>query len=140
MLEMARDALRTIALGVRTYLESGNLHDYTGASRKGHEVLTDPANFAKVEMDMTFVGMVGIIEPPRPECKMAIEQCRVAGVSVIMVTGDDKIIAEATARDLGILRSLDSSTKKLFTGKEFDDLPEEEKTQMLRRIMLERGL
>jgi len=140
MQSMARDALRTIALAVRTDLRSDNLHDYTGVAHKGHAALTDPENFVKVETDMTFVGMVGIIDPPRPECKTAIEQCRIAGVSVIMITGDNKTTAESIACDLGILNSLESSSKKSFTGKEFEEFSEEEKTEVLRRIMNDRDV
>eukprot|EP00438_Fugacium_kawagutii_P016376 Skav203837 [mRNA] locus=scaffold4932:92363:112059:- [translate_table: standard] len=61
----------------------------------GHSILAEPSAFIEVENEMTFVGMVGILDPPRPECKPAIEACRVAGISVIMITGDNKTTAEA---------------------------------------------
>mmetsp|Transcript_106773 Transcript_106773/g.284090 ORF Transcript_106773/g.284090 Transcript_106773/m.284090 type:complete len:1040 (-) Transcript_106773:124-3243(-) len=140
MLDMARDALRTLALAVRTDLKDLNLHDYDGETHNGHGILSDPANFVKVEQGMTFVGMVGIIDPPRPECKQAIEDCRIAGISVIMITGDNKVTAEAIALNLGILVSSENLARKSFTGKEFEALPDAEKSQVLKRIMAERDV
>eukprot|EP00933_Yihiella_yeosuensis_P081530 TRINITY_DN95157_c0_g1_i1.p1 TRINITY_DN95157_c0_g1~~TRINITY_DN95157_c0_g1_i1.p1 ORF type:complete len:456 (+),score=84.51 TRINITY_DN95157_c0_g1_i1:75-1370(+) len=82
--------------------------------------------------------MVGIIDPPRPECKQAIEDCRVAGIGVIMITGDNKATAEAIAQKLGILNSTTNLARKSFTGKEFDDLPDADKVKVLARIMADR--
>jgi len=135
---LAKQALRTIALAARFDLKAANLHNYDGPSHAGHTQLGDPANFAKVETEMTFVGMVGIIDPPRQECKQAIEDCRVAGISVIMITGDNKVTAEAIAQNLGILNSTENLSRKSFTGQEFDNLSEQEKVDILRRIMDER--
>lgn len=140
VLELAREALRTMALAVRSDLKELNLHDYTGASHKGHSQLVDPMNFARVETNMTFVGLVGLIDPPRPECRKAIEECRIAGISVIMITGDNKVTAEAIAQKLGILTSGENLNRKSFTGKEFDDLSDGDKTEVLERIMLERDV
>lgn len=140
ILEMARDALRTLALAVKSDLEHLGLHDYDGAAHQGHGQLGDPANFVNVETDLTFVGMVGIIDPPRPECKEAIEECRIAGISVIMITGDNKVTAEAIATNLGILTSTENLDRKSFTGKEFEQLSDQEKTKVLERIMQERDV
>merc|ERR1719503_38618 len=105
MEEMARDALRTMAVAVRTDLKALQLHDYTGPSHAGHKHLEKPEDFIKVEQEMIFLGMIGIIDPPRPECKKAIEECRIAGISVIMITGDNPVTAQAIATNLGILSS-----------------------------------
>lgn len=140
MLDMAREALRTLALAVRTDLKDLNLSDYNGEGHPGHSLLSDPANFVKVEQQLTFVGMVGIIDPPRPECKQAIEECRIAGISVIMITGDNKVTAEAIAMNLGILTSNENLSRKSFTGKEFEDLSDAEKSKVLERIMQERNM
>merc|ERR1719428_2368181 len=80
------------------------------------------------------------MDPPRPECKNAIEECRIAGISVIMITGDNKVTAEAIAMKLGILASADNLKTKSFTGQEFDDLPDAEKIKVLEHIMAERDL
>ena len=117
--------LRTLALTERFDLKELCLHDYVGASHKGHAQLSGPANFVKVEVGPTFVGMVGLIDPPRPKCKTAIQVCRVAGISVIMFTGDNKITAEAIAHSLGILASSDKSGKS-FPGHELDHKSEAE--------------
>jgi len=140
MLTMARGALRTLALAARFDLKGLNLSDYDGPSHAGHAQLSDPANFIKVETDLTFVGMVGLIDPPRPECKQAIEECRVAGISVIMITGDNKVTAEAIATNLGILTNKGGSCQKSYTGKEFDDLPESAKVKVLTEIMADREI
>lgn len=140
ILQMASSALRTLALAVRTDLNSVSLHNYDGPTHPGNTQLKDPANFVKVETDLTFVGMVGIIDPPRPECKQAIEDCRVAGIAVIMITGDNKVTAEAIAKNLGILNGSTGQYRKSFTGKEFEELSEEEKVQVLKRIMSERDV
>jgi Ca2+-transporting ATPase len=57
------------------------------------------------EQEMTFLGLVGMIDPPRPEARSAIETCERAGVKVVMITGDHPITAQAVARELGILRN-----------------------------------
>jgi len=140
MAGMAKDALRTLALAARLDLKSINLSDYNGASHAGHKQLQEPANFGAVETDLTFVGMVGLIDPPRPECKQAIEECRIAGISVIMITGDNKLTAEAIAQNLGILASRENLSKKSFTGKELDAMSDSEKTDVLKHIIAERDV
>jgi len=135
MLTMARDALRTLGLAMRTDLKATGLSDYDGPSHSGHASLADPSKFVEIESDMTFIGMVGIVDPPRPECKDAIRECRIAGISVIMITGDNKITAEAIARNLGILSSGTEDHENSFTGKEFEDLSDERRIRMLQKIM-----
>jgi len=134
---MATAALRTIAFAVRSNLTE--LKTYNGPSHPEHALLTDPANFAKVESDMTFLGLVGILDPPRPECKSAIAACGQAGISVIMITGDNKDTAEAIARKIGILSSGGSHKGSSFTGKEFEDLPDKERQSLLSKIVAKKG-
>jgi len=140
MSTMASDALRTLALAVRLDLKPLGLQDYSGPSHSAHSKLEDPANFVKVEEELTFVGMVGLIDPPRPECKQAIAECRIAGISVIMITGDNKETAEAIALNLGILQSRANLKRKSFTGKELDLMSETDKIKMLKHIMTERDV
>ena len=69
------------------------------------------ATLADAEHGMTFLGLVGMIDPPRPEAKLAVAQCREAGIRVVMITGDHPATAKAVARELGIL---DPSTGSLL--------------------------
>ncbi|MBI1934479.1 HAD-IC family P-type ATPase, partial [Candidatus Peregrinibacteria bacterium] len=68
------------------------------------------------ERGMTFLGLVGMIDPPRVEAKEAVAKCGHAGIRVIMVTGDHPLTAEAIARELGILQP----GGRVLTGKEID--------------------
>jgi len=132
---MAGEALRTIGLAYRPDLTSTGMHDYDGPQHGQHKQLLDPNNFIKLEDDMTFIGMTGILDPPRPECKPAIAACRKAGISVIMITGDNKVTAEAIAQNLGILTRQSDHQGNSFTGKEFEDLSAERKSEVLTNIM-----
>merc|ERR1719401_2872052 len=89
---------------------------------------------------MTFIGVTGILDPPRPEVKPAIKACRVAGISVIMITGDNKVTAEAIAQDIGILAPSSDHHENSFTGQEFDNMSEDEKVNTLKHIMAEREI
>ena len=57
------------------------------------------------ENDMVFLGLVGMIDPPRPEARAAIHQCEQAGIRPVMITGDHPVTAEAVARELGLLNT-----------------------------------
>ena len=63
------------------------------------------ATLKNAERDMTFLGLVGMIDPPRPEAKPAIQMCQSAGIRVVMITGDHPITAQAVARELGLLKT-----------------------------------
>jgi Ca2+-transporting ATPase len=67
------------------------------------------------ESDMTFLGLVGMIDPPRPEAKDAIKECFDAGIKVVMITGDHPRTAQAVARELGLLKR-----ERLITGAELE--------------------
>jgi len=137
---MARSALRTMGLAVKSQ-DLGELQTYDGSqSHPGHALLAEPAKFAEIESEMTFVGMVGILDPPRPECSPAIEACRVAGISVIMITGDNKTTAEAISQKLGILAPSGGHKENSFTGQEFEALSEDRKVEVLQKIMERRDI
>ena len=73
------------------------------------------------EFDLCFLGLVGMIDPPREEVKDAIETCKQAGITTIMITGDHKDTAFAIASELGICKSEDA----VITGRELDQIPDE---------------
>lgn len=74
-----------------------------------------------LELDMTFVGMVGMIDPPRKEVADAIYTCRMAGIRTIMITGDHKVTALAIAKELGIYQEGNT----VISGEELDDMSDE---------------
>ena len=81
-----------------------------------------PSDMASGESGLTFLGMVGMIDPARPEVKGAVAVCRAAGVRPIMITGDHRTTAVAIARDLGIL----DDEHLAITGAELDAMSDEE--------------
>lgn len=71
-----------------------------------------------IERDLELIGLIGILDPARPEAKIAVQKARQAGIRTIMITGDHALTAEAIARDLGILRS----GQKAVTGSQLDKM------------------
>ncbi len=76
----------------------------------------------ELESDLTFIGLVGMIDPPRPEAKEAVKLCKTAGIKPVMITGDHIVTASAIAKELGILKEGDSA----ITGTELDNMNDEE--------------
>ena len=102
---MSNEALRVLALGIRYWDE-------------------EPQEFTSemIENNLTFIGMVGMIDPPREEAKQAVAEAKSAGVRTIMITGDHVITASAIARSLGILES----GQKAIMGSELAKMSDQE--------------
>jgi Ca2+-transporting ATPase len=100
---MASDALRVLAI-----------------ASKPNATLED------AQTGMTFLGLVGMIDPPRPEAKNAIAICKQAGIRPVMITGDHPVTAQAVARELGLLK-----TGRVVTGAELEEMEDE---QLMREV------
>ncbi len=93
------------------------------------EVPANPHSDA-LENGLTFMGLVGMIDPPRPEVKGAVDTCRRAGIKPVMITGDHVVTASAIAKELGILEAGD----RAITGAELDAMSEEELDKVVQNI------
>ena len=82
-----------------------------------------------IESDLIFIGMVGMIDPPREEAKKAVEKCKTAGIKTVMITGDHKITATAIAKKLGILENDDEA----ITGADLENMTDEELEKNIRK-------
>nr|XP_054315281.1 sarcoplasmic/endoplasmic reticulum calcium ATPase 3 isoform X1 [Pongo pygmaeus] len=85
-----------------------------------------------LQTDLTFVGCVGMLDPPRPEVAACITRCHQAGIRVVMITGDNKGTAVAICRRLGIFGDTEDVAGKAYTGREFDDLSPEQQRHACR--------
>ena len=96
------------------------------------EIDTIPENPTSeaLECDLTLLGLVGMIDPPRPEAKVAVATCRKAGIKPVMITGDHVVTASAIAKDLGILENGD----RAITGAELDAMTDSELDQEVENI------
>jgi len=92
------------------------------AALKNTDSIPEDTSPESLECNLTFVGLTGMIDPVRPEVKVAIEKCRHAGIRPIMITGDHKDTAVAIAKELGII----SSEKQAITGAELSNIPDAE--------------
>ncbi len=110
---MSEDALRVLAI----------------ACREIDEVPQNPTS-DELENNLTFLGLVGMIDPPRPEAKAAVAVCRKAGIRPVMITGDHVVTASAIARELGILREGD----RAITGAELDAMTDSELDEQVEGI------
>ena len=110
--DMADRALRVLALGYRIYDE-----------------LPDTSNPEEIEEKLVFVGLVGMIDPVRPEVKAAIVKCKEAGIRPIMITGDHIDTAIAIAKELGIIED----ESQAITGAEVGQMSDEEFAEKIER-------
>lgn len=98
---MAQDALRVLAVAY-----------------KDIDKLPDKVTVETVENALVFVGLIGMIDPPRPEVKEAVSKCKIAGIRPVMITGDHKITALAIAKEIGIYREGDQTV----TGSDLENM------------------
>ena len=104
-LNMANKALRVIAVAY-----------------KDINVLPNKITTETIENNLQFVGLIGMIDPPREGVKEAVQTCKKAGIKTVMITGDHILTAKAIAKELDILDAKD----KAITGQELDEIPQKE--------------
>ena len=109
---MAKEALRVLACGYKEL-------DHVPTKEEMKDM----------EKDLIFVGMVGMIDPPREEAKRAVEKCKTAGIKTVMITGDHKITATAIAKKLGILEN----ENEAITGLELEKMSDEDLEKNIRK-------
>ena len=111
-MEMAQNALRVLAMAYKVL-------DHKPTAEEIKEL----------ESNLTYIGMVGMIDPPRLEVKDAVQECKEAGIKTVMITGDHKITAIAIAKSLGILENDDEA----ITGTELEEMSDEELIKNVRK-------
>ncbi len=111
--KMSENALRVLAVGYKEI----------------DEVPQNPTS-DEMENNLTFMGLVGMIDPPRPEAKAAVELCRKAGIKPVMITGDHIVTASAIARELGIMKDED----KAVTGIQLDAMSDSDLDKEVEKI------
>ncbi|KAK1994237.1 calcium-translocating P-type ATPase [Colletotrichum falcatum] len=94
------------------------------------------AQYAQIEQNMTFLGLVGMLDPPRPEVKASIRKCKDAGIRVIVITGDNRNTAESICRQIGVFDEYEDLKGKSYTGREFENLSESEAIEAAKHASL----
>ena len=113
--QMAENGIRVLGVGIRRLQ------------------LFDDRNEDHLEHDLTFFGMLGMIDPARPEAKDAVETCKQAGIRPIMITGDHPLTARTIATELGIADGEDKGGH-ILTGRDFDRLSAEELENLIEEV------
>ncbi len=111
---IASQGLRTLGIAMRIW-----------------EALPNPVHPDQGETDLVLIGIVGMLDPPRPEAAEAVALCRTAGIHPVMITGDHPLTAEVIARRVGILQG---KGETVMTGRELAQLPLEEFEEKVERI------
>lgn len=94
------------------------------------------AQYAQLEQNLTLLGLVGMLDPPRPEVAGAIKKCKDAGIRVIVITGDNRNTAESICRQIGVFGEYEDLQGKSYTGREFDNLSPDEQREAARGASL----
>ena len=123
------DEYKSLILGTNKTLAEKALRVLAFAYKIINHPLTQD-DIANLEKDLTYVGICGMIDPPREEVKEAVKKCVSAGIKTVMITGDHKITATAIAKELGILKN----ESEAITGSELEEMSDEELKNRVRNI------
>jgi len=117
-------------LGIAIGLDGGNMQNIT--RQNASQELADTTKYLTKEGGLAFLGYVCIKDPARPEVEQAIQECKTAGINVIMITGDAKETAVSIAKELKIISENADLSKTCFTGAEFEALSQSKKESVLK--------
>ena len=117
------DALRCQITAANDAFARAGLRVLAVASRRLPSELTD-LSVEAVEQDLTFLGLMAMMDPPRPEVTQAVNKCHQAGIRIIMITGDYGLTAESIARRIGIVHD-GNDRPRIITGVELDALDDQ---------------
>jgi Ca2+-transporting ATPase len=92
--------------------------------------ISEPLNYAEIEKDLQYAGLVGMIDPPREEIKAAIKECKTAGIHVVMITGDHIETATAIAKEIGLL----AASELVISGSELSKTSAADFNEKIERI------
>ncbi|KAL4741720.1 hypothetical protein BDV11DRAFT_182271 [Aspergillus similis] len=126
VVEYASRGLRVIALASV---------DDVGANPLVHKASTSE-EYAQLEQNMTLIGLVAMLDPPRVEVADSVKKCAEAGIRVIVITGDNQNTAESICREIGVFGKDEDLKGKSFTGREFDSLSHSEQIEAVKNASL----
>ncbi|MEJ7587672.1 MAG: cation-translocating P-type ATPase [Ferruginibacter sp.] len=129
--EMNRDAGIKEQIKAQEEKMAGEGMRVIGFAGKELEELPAEITPGSIENDMHFIGLAGLIDPPREEAKEAIAQCKAAGIVPVMITGDHRLTAASIARQLGII---DTQDQQVITGQELQEKGDEQLKQDVENI------
>ena len=130
--DMSSSALRVLGLGYRK-MDFETFTDLTSQISEDNSIQDEIEIFEK---DLTFTGLLGIMDSPREEAISAVRDCKNAGIQVVMITGDHKDTALAIAEEIGIISREELESEDIFTltGQELEELDEEEYKRIANNI------
>ena len=105
-------------------------------SNKLFKTAKSTAEYVQLEQKLTLLGLVGMLDPPRPEVAGSIRKCKEAGIRIIVITGDNRNTAETICRQIGVFGEFEDLAGKSFTGREFENLSESDKLKAAKNASL----
>jgi Ca2+-transporting ATPase len=121
--EMSTRSLRCLGFAYKQELPEFETYN-RDEDHPAHQLLLNLAGYSSIESNLIFVGLVGLRDPPRKEVRQAIEDCKAAGIRVMVITGDNKSTAEAICREIGVFGAHENISSRSLTGRDFMEHPD----------------